>query len=202
VITVLPPQGDVFITLDLPASEYEALLRSLRAVGVDRWLAAMPSEVVQPAAESKEIAQMLDGVPLPPGFDLSKVESDGVLTNRYELGQAVAGAVACGWLESWSAARRSGYAATALQAVEGMAGARTWPVLLQMVQEKGFEDDVLPANGAGWPSNVVAAAREIAAGHLRRTPAVVTRYENGHVFSVLTPKNAAPVSVLGCHLGG
>lgn len=137
--TVFPPQGDVFVTLSLPAVEHEALLRSVRAVSVDRWLAAMPAEVVQPAAKSSVIAGMLQGVPLPPGFDLSSLEAESELSNRFDLGKAVAGAVACGWIESWSAANRSGDDAVARQAVEGMAGARRWAVLLQMVQEKGFK---------------------------------------------------------------
>jgi hypothetical protein len=200
--TVFPPQGDVFVTISVPPFEHEALLRSVRAVSVDRWLAAMPPEVVQPAAESGVIAQMLQGVPLPPGFDPSSLEAERELSNHFDLGKAVAGAVACGWLESWDAAIRSGDAPTAEAAVTAMSGARHWAVLLQMVQERGFEGDVLPAHGNGWPSYIVEAAREMAAGHLRRRPAVKTTYENGAVFSVSTPKNAAPASILGCHLGG
>lgn len=160
------------------------------------------AEVVQPAARSAVIAQMLDGVPRPPGFQTAGLEAETHFTDRYQLGQAVAGAVACGWIESWSAAIHSGDQALARQAVKGMAGARQWTVLLQMVQEKGFEGDVLPAHGNGWPSYIVEAAREMAAGHLRRHPAVVRTYRGGHMFSVMTPRNAAPVSVLGCHLGG
>jgi hypothetical protein len=201
-ITVLPPQGNVFVTLALPAGEHETLLRSLRAVSVERWLAAMPPEVVQPAAESSVIAQMLHGVPLPPEFDPSTLEAEGELTNRFELGQAVAGAVACGWLERWDAATRSGEAATAEAAVAAMSNARRWAVLLQMVHEKGFRGDVLPAHGNGWPASIVTAAREIAAGRLRRQPAVKTFYEHGVVVGVQTPRNAAPASVLGCHLSG
>jgi hypothetical protein len=201
-ITVLPPQGNVFVTLALPAVEHETLLRSLRAVSVERWLAAMPPEVVQPAAESDVIARMLQGVPLPSGFDPSSLEAEDELSNRFDLGQAVAGAVACGWLESWDAATRSGDTATAEAAVAAMSGARHWAVLLQMVHEKGFRGDVLPAHGNGWPSNVVAAGREIAAGHLRRLPAVKTIHRDGVVIGVMTPRNAAPASVLGCHLGG
>jgi hypothetical protein len=200
-VTVLPPQGNVFVTLALPADEHEALLRSLRAVSVDRWLAAMPPEVVQPAAESAVIARMLQGVPLPPGFDVTSFEAEGDPTTRFELGRAVAGAVACGWLESWDAATRSGDPATAQAAVAAMSGARRWPVLLQMVHEKGFRGDVLPAHGNGWPAGIVTAAREIAAGHLRRQPAVKTYYEHGVVVGVQTPRNAAPASVLGCQLG-
>ncbi|HET7054320.1 MAG TPA: hypothetical protein VFI09_10445 [Solirubrobacterales bacterium] len=201
-VTVLPPQGNVFVTLALPADEHETLLRSLRAVSVERWLAAMPPEVVQPAAESGVIAQMLRGVPLPPGLDPSSLAAEGELTSRFELGRAVAGAVACGWLESWDAATRSGDAATAEAAVEAMSGARHWAVLLQMVHERGFRGDVLPPHGSGWPASIVKAAREIAAGHLRHRPAVKTRYAHGVVIGVQTPRNAAPVSVLGCRVGG
>jgi hypothetical protein len=197
-ITVLPPEGKVFVTLTLPASQHESLLRSLRAVGVERWLAAMPPEVVQPAAESSVIAQMLHGVRLPPGFDPSSLDAGGVLTNRYELGQNVAGAVACGWLKSWKAARHSGDATAAKAAVTAMSGARHWAVLLQMVHEKGYRGAVLPADGNGWPSYIVTAAREIAAGHLRRRPAITKRYYKGVLLSVATPRNAAPASVLGC----
>lgn len=201
-ITVLPPQGNVFVTLALPAGEHETLLRSLRAVSVERWLAAMPPEVVQPAAELGVIAQMLIGVPLPPGFDPSTLEAEGEPTSRFELGRTVAGAVACGWLESWDAATHSGDAAMAEAAVAGMSGARHWAVLLQMVHEKGFRGDVLPARGNGWPSYIVTAAREVAAGHLRRRPAVMRRYYKGVLIGVGTPRNAAPASVLGCQLGG
>jgi hypothetical protein len=201
-ITVLPPQGRVFVMLALPARGHDALLRSLRAVSVERWLAAMPPEVVQPAAESGVIARMLQGVPLPPGFDASSLEAEGEPSNRFELGRAVAGAVACGWLESWGAATRSGDAATAEAAVAAMSGARHWAVLLQMVHEKGFRGNVLPAHGNGWPSYIVTAAREIAAGYLRRRPAVTRRYYKGVLVGVGTPRNAAPASVLGCHLGG
>jgi hypothetical protein len=126
-----------------------------------------------------------------------------VLINRYELGQAVAGAVACGWMESWDAAKRSGDTATAEAAVAGMSGARHWAVLLQMVHEKGFEGDVLPAHGVGWPSYIVEASRELAAGHLRRRPARRTmRDSEGNVVGVAYSKDTAPVSFLGCHLGG
>jgi hypothetical protein len=83
-----------------------------------------------------------------------------------------------------------------------MSGARRWAVLLQMVHEKGFRGDVLPAHGNGWPAAIVTAAREIAAGHLRRQPVVKTYYEHGVVVGVQTPRNAAPASVLGCQLGG
>jgi hypothetical protein len=145
---------------------------------------------------------MLDGVPRPPGFQTAGLEAETHFTDRYQLGQAVAGAVACGWIETGrrrpaprtmpSPGRRS----------------RGWPARgvgrcsCRWSRKKGFEGDILPAHGNGWPSYIVEAAREMAAGHLRRHPAVVTTYQDGRVFSVMTPRNAAPVSALGCHLGG
>ncbi len=194
--TVLPPQGKVFVTLALPAEEHEMLLRSLRAVGVERWLAAMPPEVVRPAAESGVVAQMLHGVPLPPGFDAASFEAETELSNRYELGEAVAGTVACGWLASWDAATRSGDGASSDAAVAAMHGSRHWPVLLQMVREKGFHGSVLPAHGNAWPSNVIAAAREIAHGHLRRGPDFRVVYRNGRPWG--KAPTDIPINILGC----
>jgi hypothetical protein len=84
-----------------------------------------------------------------------------------------------------------------------MAGVRRWPVLMQMVQEKGFEGDVLPAHGVGWPSYIVTASREIATGHLRRRPAVRKfRDAEGNVIGQAYSHDTAPASFLGCHLGG
>ncbi|HEX3734532.1 MAG TPA: hypothetical protein VHU86_05185 [Solirubrobacterales bacterium] len=215
--TLLSPQGHVFIAITGSfgsRQEYEALLHSLRRVGVDAWLGTMPPEVIRPAARSRAIAQMLQGLPVPPGFDPSALhfrdvpvppgsdeaalQSESALTDRFMLGKALAGAVACGWIQRWLSATRSGGGAAAREAVEAMGSARHWPVLLQMVREKGYRGNALPPHGRGWPSNILAAAREIAGGHLRRRPAVRTIYVKGHPAGYLTPANAAPASVLGC----
>ena len=101
--TILSPQGNVFIEISGSfgsKQEYEAVLHSLRPVGVDAWLAAMPAEVVRPAARSAAIAQMLRGIPVPPGFDpppcisdvlpgprCSALQSESALTDRFMLGE-------------------------------------------------------------------------------------------------------------------
>jgi hypothetical protein len=216
--TILSPQGNVFIEVSGSFGskrEYETTLHSLRRVGVDDWLAAMPPEVLRPAARSAAIAEMLQGVPVPPGFDASTlpfrvmpaqpgpdtsaVQSDGALTDRFMLGRSVTGAVACGWLQRWLSATRAGDDAAAQEAVDAMATAPRWPVLLRMVRERGFRGDALPPHGQGWPSEILAAAREIAHGHLRRKPAVRTIYtRNGIPGGYVTPAGAAPASVMGC----
>lgn len=203
--TILSPQGNVFVEINGSFGskrEYETALHSLRPVGVEDWLAAMPAEVLRPAAHSAAIAQMLRGMPAPPGFDSSALQSESDLTDRFMLGKAVTGAVACGWLRRWLSATRAGDDAAAQEAVDAMATARRWPVLLQMVRERGYREKALPPHGQGWPSEILTAAREIAQGHLRRRPAVRTDYVKGRPVGQLTPAGAAPASVMGCQLPG
>jgi hypothetical protein len=218
--TVLSPQGTVFIEVGGSLGsrhEYEAVLHSLRRVGVDAWLGAMPPEVLRPAARSAALAQMLRGIPIPPGFDASTLhfrdmpvlagsastglQSEGVLTDRFMLGKSLTGAVACDWLQRWLSATRTGDDAAAREAVDAMGTAPHWPILLQMVREKGFRGNALPPHGQGWPSEILDAAREIAHGHLRHKPAVTTAYVDGHPVGYVLPAGAAPASVMGC-LGG
>lgn len=199
--TILSPQGNVFIEVHGTLGskrEYETVLHSLRPAGVEAWLAAMPPEVVRPAARPAAIAQMLRGMPVPPGFDTAALQSESDLTDRFMLGKAVTGAVACGWLRHWLSATRAGDGTAAREAVDAMGTARHWPVLLQMVREKGYRGNVLPSHGQGWPSEIVAAAGEIAHGHLRRRPAVTTIYRQGLPAGYITPAGAAPASVMGC----
>jgi lysozyme family protein len=90
------------------------------------------------------------------------------------LGKSVTGAVACEWLQRWLSATRAGDGVAAQEAVDAMGTAPHWPVLLQMVREKGYRGNALPPQGQGWPSEILTATREIAHGHLRRRPAVTT----------------------------
>jgi hypothetical protein len=212
--TILAPKGNVFIEVNGSfgsKQEHEAVLRSLRSVGVEAWLAAMPAEVLRPAERSAAIAQMLQDIPVPPGFDTSTLrfrgmpmpsgsalQSEGVLTDRFMLGKAVTGAVACGWLQRWLSATRAEDGAAAQEAVDAMATARHWPVLLQMAREKGYRGNALPPHGQGWPSEIITAAGEIASGHLRRRPPVATIYVKGLPAGYVTPPGAAPASVMGC----
>lgn len=212
--TVLLPQGNVFIEVNGSfgnKQEYETALHSLRPVSVEAWLGAMPPEVLRPAARSAAISQMLQGIPVPPGFDASALhfrgapvssgsplQGESALTDRFMLAKSVTGALACDWLQRWLSATRAGDNAAAQEAVNAMATARHWPVLLQMVREKGYQGNALPPHGRGWPSEILAAAREIARGHLRRKPAVRTIYVKGHPAGYITPAGAAPASVIGC----
>jgi len=160
--TMLAPQGSVFVEvrgrLD-DRAEYEAILRSLRPVDVDTWLAAMPPSVVRPNVREVVVERMLRGVPLPPGFDRDALASEQSVLNHYQLTVKVAGAVSCGWVESWLAATKLGDRLRAREAVDAMATWKSWPMMRT------------PAVERGWASNVRNASHELASGHLRRGPA-------------------------------
>lgn len=147
----------------LSLTEYRRLLHALTAVGVDDWLSAMPASVVLPTDTARTVEAMLAGVPLPPGLDAQALARDADVSDRYQLGARVAGAVACGWIERWVAAREAGDAAKAAAAAEAMQTSRGWPVLREM-EPQGAYSEVLhdfadaikrgaPAP-AGKPANV------------------------------------------------
>jgi hypothetical protein len=116
----------------LSLEEYRRVLASLTAVGVEEWLAAMPPSVVLPAHTGRAVDEMLAGIPLPAGFDTSELKRDPAVRDRYQLGARVAGAVTCGWIERWVAARRSGDTAAEAEALEAMQTSRRWPILREM----------------------------------------------------------------------
>jgi hypothetical protein len=125
-----------FATLD----EYRTVVRRLKPVDVDAWLRAMPASVIKPVTRGLVVDEMLRGIPLPPAFDATPLHSSTVVKDRYQLGAEVAGAVACGWIESWVAATDAGDATTAKAAVDAMATARTWPVLKDMVRDGDYSE--------------------------------------------------------------
>jgi hypothetical protein len=157
--TMLAPMGRVFVEVRGRLGDraaYESVLRSLRQVDVDTWLAAMPASVVAPDARAPAVAHMLRGLPYPPGFDPSALEGETTVQSHYEVGVRVASAISCGWVESWLAARRSGDADAERAAVEAMAGSHHWPLLLRMERE-------VPR---GWAQNVWTVAAQLRSGHL------------------------------------
>ena len=121
---------------------FRATLALLDEVDVDTWLSAMPANVIEPAMQAEAVDQMLAGIPLPPGFDPTVIPTGDAVRDRYQLGAQVAGAVACGWIDRWIAARRAGDVARARDAVEAMATSATWPVLQEMEDEGAFPEVV------------------------------------------------------------
>ena len=114
------------------------LLAQLKRVGTDAWLSALPASVVKTADRSAVIAAMLRGVALPPGFEPSAIKGGALTKDRYQLGAAVTGTVACSWLKRWSDARRRGDAVGVREAIAAMATARDWPILHEMAKSGAY----------------------------------------------------------------
>jgi hypothetical protein len=136
--------------------EFAALVRSLRLVGVDAWLSAMPRSAVLPNARDATVDAMLTGLPLPAGFVAPAPKADGGVRDRYQLGTDVAGAVACGWIDQWVAARKAGDAAAERSAVAALASAREWPLLRELNAQGDYPEVVWEladgvANGGALP---------------------------------------------------
>ena len=160
--TMLAPQGSVFLEIRArlgSRARYEAVLHSLRPVGVSAWLAAMPAGVVKPQDRTAAVDRALRGVQLPPGFDPAVLEREDAVLDRYQFDVRVASAVACGWVESWLAARRAGDGEAAGAAVKAMATASQWPLLRGREMRRG------------WAANVRWSAKQLAAGRLNTGPA-------------------------------
>ncbi len=117
---------------------YEAVLAALTPTDVDTWLRAMPESVVRPIARAAAVAEMIADMPLPDGFDVGAVGDGRDVSDRYQLGAAVSGAVACGWIGQWLDSRTSGDTAAEAEALEAMQTSRNWAILLEMEQSGAY----------------------------------------------------------------
>lgn len=91
-------EGDRILSLSAWVPNLAAFrerLSWLRKVDAQTWLDAMPQRVVKAADYGAEMREMLQRLPLPAGFDPSTIPDRRVTTNRYSVGKAVGGAVAC-----------------------------------------------------------------------------------------------------------
>jgi len=169
--TMLSPQGSVFIEVrgrlgSKPA--YDEILHSLRAVGVETWLEAMPPSTVRPEARSAAVDRLLRGTPLPPGFDADGLKGEDSIAAQSTLAVKVGNAIACGWVESWIAARAAGDQAATERAVEAMASSSDWPLVKKA--------DV------PWFSNYGIVAKQLRAGKLDRSDLSYEVREDGRTF--------------------
>jgi hypothetical protein len=139
---------------------FRAELRALTAVDTVTWLRAMPPSVVKAADSGETVRVMLRGIPLPPGFDAARIRGVHLVHDRYQLGAAVTGTVACMWIADWNRARAAGDTATVRRAIAAMATAPQWPVLRQMARE------------GAWSQVLISYAKAMPEGSLYGRPLV------------------------------
>jgi hypothetical protein len=109
-------------------AEFLAVAGTLHQVGVGDWLAALPDSVVKPASRAAAVDRMLADVPLPTNFDTAALKRSGQVSDEYQLGARVIGAVSCAWIHQWTV----GDAAARREAATAMATSRTWAELRAM----------------------------------------------------------------------
>ena len=157
--TMLFPQGSVFIEVRGrlgSKAAYDEILHSLRSVDVDTWLEAMPASTVRPEARSEAVDQLLQGMPLPPGFDAAALKSEDSIAAQATLAVKVGNAIACGWVESWIDARAAGDQAAAQRAIEVMSNSAEWPIVRE--------------NHVPWFSNYEMVAKQLRENRLDTSP--------------------------------
>jgi hypothetical protein len=133
---------------------FRAELRALVAVDTTTWLRAMPPSVVDAADSSETIRAMLKGIPLPPGLDAARIRGARLIHDRYQLGAAVTGTVACMWIADWNRARAAGDTAMVRRTTAAMATSPHWPILHEMARQ------------GAWPQVLIGYARAMRRGSI------------------------------------
>jgi hypothetical protein len=122
--------------------QYRAVAATLEAVDVNTWLSAMPESVVRPDIRAASVDEMLADIPVHKSVNVAKLKASERVTDRYQLGAKVAGAVACAWLDQWVDAMSNGNNGRAQEAVAAMTTSHNWAILLEM-DEAGDYPEVL-----------------------------------------------------------
>jgi hypothetical protein len=150
---------------------FENLAASLHEVDVDTWLSAMPESVIRPDSRAATVEEMLEDIPVPDSVDVSKLKRGDVVSDEYQLGALVTGAVTCGWIDQWIVANRSGDTAARDEAVAALASTRDWDVLNSMQRQGDWSEvlwsyaDAIVAEPQGAPSVVAGYGSGLGCGY-------------------------------------
>lgn len=117
---------------------FTALLAKLEHVNVDTWLSALPESTIRAFDGEATVEEMLEGVPVPPGFDSGTINSEGLTKDRYQLGAAVADGVGCGWFRLWQQGIQEGDRGKRKRAVAALQTSKDWPVLKDMAKSGDY----------------------------------------------------------------
>lgn len=137
---MLDPRDGTFVEIRVQGGEvtrsyFDDLLKRIKRVDPEEFLAALPPEVVTPGEAEAEADKTLTGVPRPPGLDTGKLGLDGAYT-PYQFRARVVKLVACGWAAEWVRADQAGDDMAAETAVAALRSSRNWPVLKDMHEAK------------------------------------------------------------------
>ena len=97
--------------------------------------------VVSDSEQAEAIAELLNGVPVPDGFDVAALES-GTTDDRYQFIAQVSGAVACAWLDQWFTGQETQDPDLQSAAAAALATSHTWPMLTEIADQGGWSDEL------------------------------------------------------------
>jgi hypothetical protein len=120
------------VGVSFAAADHDVVLTKLRVVPSRQWLDALPDSVFSGDRRTLAIEEMLDGLPLPPGYDPGPLKRQGLISDRYGLGARVVQDVGCRWFDRWFDAQERGDAAGADQASRTLRTSGDWPVMREM----------------------------------------------------------------------
>jgi hypothetical protein len=131
----LEPRDGVFVEMRTGGkwdrAAFDQVLTHIIQVDVEKWLEALPPEIVTAGKASEAANKILADVPLPPKLDSSKVQQLGA-NDPYQFGAQVMALVGCGWIGEWDRARKAGDQAAARRAAEALSSSHKWKVLNDM----------------------------------------------------------------------
>jgi hypothetical protein len=120
--------------------DYRAIAATLKFVDDETWLAAMPDGTITTSERATAVDEMLSDVPVHRRVDLEKLKTEHTVSDRYQLGAQVTGAVACAWIEQWLNAKENGKDTAAQEAAEAMATSHRWAILIEMKPQGGWSE--------------------------------------------------------------
>lgn len=123
------------------AEDFYSRLDSIVATDVETWLEAMPDSVVKPADQSSGFDRVLEGVPLPDGFDRSAIEPESMPQDSYQFTAYVLYGAYCGWLDEWWRADKAGDKAAAQAAIDQLLNAENWPAVKAQAKTGALDQD-------------------------------------------------------------
>ncbi|GGR51237.1 hypothetical protein GCM10010168_82550 [Actinoplanes ianthinogenes] len=140
---MLKPHDGTFVELRTGGiwtrARFDEILAGIKQVDVDTWLAALPPEIVTPARAGDAAAEVLAGIPLPPGFDTGVLRKLGV-NDKYQFAAGVTSKVGCAWIAEWQRADKAGDAAARSKAAAALRGSHNWAALKSIENEGGWSE--------------------------------------------------------------
>lgn len=129
--------GAPFDSLDA----FMATVAGAHAIDETQWQESLPDGFVSGSDQAATVAQLLQDVPLPDGFDTASL-NDGTTNSRYQFITHVSGAVTCAWLDQWFTGQETGDLTIQQDAAAALATSHDWAMLTEIANQGGWSNVV------------------------------------------------------------